>query len=167
MPMRFTLRVDGVVVIDRAFNRVDQQASDMRNFAPGIAGVFYAAEERLFQSEGASGASGKWAALSKAYARFKARNFPGKSILKREDTLYESLTNPEAPDAVYRATQDEIVMGTRDPKALAHHRGRGRLPARPVVSLTESDKRLMQKSIQADLVRFTRQQGFHVEERAA
>lgn len=165
--LRFQLQADGVMVLDRAFNRVDQTASDMRNFAPGIAGVFYAAEDRLFQSEGASGASGKWAPLSKPYERFKSRNFPGKTIMRREDTLYNSLTDPEAPDAVYRAEREEIVFGTRDPKALAHHRGRGRLPSRPLISLSESDKRRIQKSIQADLVRFTRNLGFQVDERAA
>lgn len=164
---RFVLQIDGDIAIDRAFNRVDQQISDLRIFAPGIAREFYAAEERLFQSEGASGASGKWVPLSKAYALFKTRSFPGKTILRREDTLYDSLTDPEAPDAIYRAERDEITFGTRDPKARAHHRGRGRLPARPVISLSESDKRRIQKSIQRDLVRFTRNLGFQVDERAA
>lgn len=158
--------VDGVATLDRAFNRVDRFISDFRNMWPGIIDIFYAAEERLFESEGASGASGKWAPLSRAYAKYKAQHWPGLPILQREQDLVESLTNPDAPDAVFRAEKFELTIGTRDEKAHAHHRGIG-VPRRPVISLNERNKRDMQKSIQAQLVQFTRECGFEVNERAA
>lgn len=158
--------VEGIPKLDRAFNRVDRFINDFRNMWPGIVDIFYAAEERLFSTEGSSGASGKWAPLSQAYAKFKAEKFPGMPILQREQDLMESLTNPDAADAVFRAEKFELTLGTRDEKAHAHHRGIG-VPARPVISLSERDKRAMQKSIQAQLVQFTRECGFEVDEKAA
>ena len=159
--------VDGVERLNRAFNRTEGFVTDMRNFAPGISAEFYKAEEEQFDSQGSKGASGKWAPLSKAYERFKAQQFPGKGILEATGALKASLTSREALDAIFSATKDEIVLGTKTPYAVAHHRGTGRMPARPVISLSETQKRRMQKSVQKDLIAFTRAAGFEVEERAA
>lgn len=165
--IRFVAEVGGVEVLNRAFNRVDRGIDDFRNFAPGIAREFYAIEEQQFRSEGAAGASGKWAPLSLSYARFKARAFPGAPILQRERSLYESLTSPDAPDSVFRVSQSEIVIGTKSPYARAHQSGGGRLPARPPISFTERDRRRLQKAIQAQLVKLTRDAGFEVKEEKA
>lgn len=166
--IRFTGEIEGVEVLNRAFNRVEHFISDFRPIWPSVAGEIYAINAEQFESEGAAGRSGRWAALSPAYARFKAIAFPGQPILQAEGHMVESLTDPDAPDAVYQPTQDELIIGTRDPKAIAHHRGAGNLPARPIFSFTEQHKRRMQKAIQGELVEFTRRAGFEVqEERAA
>lgn len=158
--------VDGAEAINRAFNRTDGYISDMRNFAPAVSDEFYRAEKEQFDSEGSAGASGKWTPLSKAYAEYKAQKFPGQSILKATGALEESLTDLEGLDAVFRISKDEIVLGTKVPYALAHQRG-GRLPKRPVICLSETQKRRMQKAIQRELVEFTRKAGFEVEDIAA
>lgn len=165
-PLRFTFDVDGQTVLDRAFNRIDRYISDFRNIWPGVAQEFYATEERQFQSEGASGASGRWAPLSQAYARFKSKVFPGQPILQQTSSLYESLTSPDALDSIFRPLPQELQIGTKVPYFRAHQRGSGRIPARPPISLTEPDKRRLQKAIQASLVAYTREQGFQVDERA-
>lgn len=167
--IRFTGTVDGIEALNRGFNRVSDLISDFRSIWPGVIRVFYEIELEQFSSEGSRGASGKWAALSLAYKRFKEVAFPGQSILQADGDLFESLTSPEAFGAVIRPEANELTLGTTIPYALAHHRGApGRnLPARPVISLTEDDKRRMQKEIQRGLVRFIRQAGFHVEEIAA
>ena len=166
--IQFTASVDGVEVMNRAFNRVEEHISDFRSIWPNVAGEIYAINSEQFASEGAAGASGRWAALSPAYSRYKAIVFPGQPILQAEGHMIASLTDPEAADAIYRPLQDELVIGTRDPKAIAHHRGAGNLPARPIFSFTEQQKRRIQKSIQRGLVEFTRRAGFEVqEERAA
>jgi phage gpG-like protein len=165
--IRFELQIDGATEIDRAFNRIDRFISDFRNVWPAVTDEFYAIEESQFASQGSKGASGRWAPLSKAYAAYKAQAFPGQPILRAENSLYESLTSPEGLDSIYRATQFELTIGSKAPYATAHQRGSGRMPARPPISLTESDKRRMQKAIQQGLVRFTRECGFQVEERAA
>ena len=165
--MRFVAELFGDVILDRAFNRVDQHISDLRPLWPNVAGVIYRILGTAFDTEGGSTAAGKWQALTPLYAKWKTVHFPNQPILRAENHLYESLTDPEAPDAVYRPEADQLTIGTQDPKARAHQRGGGRLPARPIFSFTESDKRDITKSIQAGLVRFVREAGFQVEERAA
>lgn len=165
--INFSASVDGVPVLDRSFSRIDHYISDLRSVWPAVADEFYAMEVEQFASEGASGASGQWAGLSNAYAIFKAREFPGATILQATGGMLASLTDREAPDAIYISEPHQLTLGSKDPKAIAHHRGLGNLPARPVISPSEARKRLMQKAIQRQLVRFTRSLGFEVEERAA
>ncbi len=47
--------------------------------------------KKLFDSEGASGANGKWSHLSFQYKIWKERHFPGKPIMKRKLYLYHAL----------------------------------------------------------------------------
>lgn len=165
--LRFVSTVDGIVTLDRAFNRIEEYISDFRSVWPSVTQEFYRIEAEQFASEGAAGASGKWTPLSPAYAKFKAVEFPGEPILQASHHMIESLTDPEALDAVFIPEPTQLTIGTRDPKALAHHRGRGRLPARPVISMSEAQKRRIQKAIQRELVEFTRRLGFQVREEAA
>lgn len=164
---RFSVSVDGVEILNRAFNRVEEGISDFRFIWPSVAGVVYEITNEQFESEGASGASGKWDSLNEAYRRFKAREFPGQPVLQAEGHMFNSLTDPDALDAIYRPLKDELVIGTKDPKARAHHRGAGKLPVRPIYSFTEAHKRRIQKSIQHELVQLTRRAGFEVHEEAA
>lgn len=160
--IRFTAEVVGVEVLNRAFNRVEEFISDFRPLWPAVAQEFYAIEREQFDTEGAAGASGKWAALSPAYKRWKEVNYPGQPIMRLENALFESLTDPEALDAVFRPGKDELVMGSKVPYARRQHQSRS------LISMSESQKRRIQKAIQRGLVRFTRQAGFEVqEERAA
>jgi phage gpG-like protein len=165
--IRFTVEADGFVVLDRAFNRVDQYVSDFRNIWPEVTRTIYGIFGKAFDTEGGSTAAGKWKELSPTYAKRKAILFPGQPILRAENTLFESMTDPEAADAVFRPEKDQLIIGTKDPKARTHQRGRGRIPARPFISFTEHDKRDIQKSIQVGLVQFVRQIGFQVEEEKA
>jgi len=166
MPFRLRAEVLGEEVFNRAFNRIDS-LSDLRPLWPEVIREFYLIEAEQFESEGAAGASGKWAALSDVYARYKQRVRPDKPILRFDDDLVQSLTDPEAVGAILRPEADGLTIGTSVPYATAHQRGTRRMPARPPISLAETQKRRLQKSIQAGLVRFVREAGFNVEERAA
>lgn len=165
--LRFSAEILGVEVLNRAFNRVDEYISDFRSIWPTVAAEFYLIEGEQFKSEGAKGASGKWAPLSPAYKKYKAVAFPGQPILRATTSLYDSLTSPDAPDSIYRLEEQEMTIGTQREGATAHQRGTGRMPARPPISLTEADKRRLQKAIQSQLVQFTRRAGFEVQEKAA
>lgn len=165
--IRFVAEVAGVTVLDRAFNRVEGDISDLRPIWPPVAAEIYQMIGEQFESEGAKGASGRWKALSPAYTRFKEIHYPGKPIMQATGDLYESLTDPEAPGAIYRPEKDGLTIGTTVPYARAHQRGNSRLPARPLVSPSEAQKRRIQKAIQVGLVQFTRRAGFEVEEKAA
>lgn len=159
--IRFSATVDGLLVLDRAFNRIDQRISDFRNIWPSVAREFYAIEREQFETEGVSGASGKWAALSPAYKRWKEVHFPGEQILQATHALVDSMTTPDANDSVFRADPLMLTIGTKREGAAAHQR------TRPIISLREEQKRRLQKAIQAGLVRFTREAGFQVDEKAA
>ncbi len=164
--IQFTAEVQGVEVLNRAFNRIEEYISDFRGIWPNVAKEFYTIEHEQFATEGAHGASGKWAALSPVYAKFKAVTFPGMPILRATTSLYDSMTSPGAPDSIFRMEPLEMTAGTQREGATAHQRGAG-LPARPIISLTGDDKRRMQKAIQTGLVQFTRRLGFDVMENAA
>lgn len=159
--IRFTAEIAGEVQLDRAFNRVEQEISDFRDFWPGVIRAFYEIETEQFATEGAQGASGQWAPLSLAYKVFKEREFPGKTILRREDALYESMIGPDALDSILRPEPDELIIGSALPYALIQHK------KRPIISLSDDNKRKMVKSIQRRLVEFARSAGFEVEEKAA
>lgn len=165
--MRFTVTVENEVVFDRAFNRLDQGISDFRSIWPEVTGTIYGIFGRAFDTEGASTAAGKWKELSPAYARRKAIEFPGQPILRAENTLFESMTDPEAADAIFIPERDQLTIGSRDPKARPHQLGLGNLPARPIISFTETDKRDIQKSLQRGLLQFVRSLGLPVEEERA
>lgn len=163
----FLADVNGVEILNRAFNRIDEQISDLRNIWPAVADVFYKAEKDQFDSEGAAGASGKWAPLSQAYKKFKEVHFPGQPILQRDHSLVASLTGANGSDSIFRPEPQELTIGSKAPYARAHQLGKGRLPARPPISLSETQKREMQKAIQKGLVEFARKAGFEVQENAA
>lgn len=167
--IQFTAEVAGDVQLDRAFNRVTQMITDFRDIWPAVADAFYEIEREQFSSQGGKGASGKWAALSPAYAVYKAKAFPGQPILQATGSMVDSLTNKDALDAIFRADPMELTIGSKAPYALLHQTGapRSKLPARPPISLSENDKRKIQKAIQIGLVKFTREAGFQVEEKAA
>lgn len=159
--LKFSATVDGVETINRAFNRVDEFISDFRNVWPYVTTEFYQIEKEQFDTEGAAGASGKWAPLSPAYKKWKEIHFPGQPILRLRNDLFESLTSPDALDSIYIPEKDQLTIGTKVPYGRVHQR------ERPPISMNEQQKRRIQKAIQRGLVEFTRRAGFQVEERAA
>ena len=163
----FSASVDGVPEFERAFNRVEGALTDFRFVWPSLAAQFYEIEREQFASQGAHGASGSWAPLSPAYAKYKAIAFAGQPILRATTSLYESLTSSGGHDSVLRMDAQELTIGTQREGATAHQRGTPKMPARPPISLTEADKRRLQKAIQLPLVQFIRRQGLEVVERAA
>lgn len=160
--VRFTFDIDGVPAFDRGFNRISETISDFRSIWPNVAKEFYAIEAGQFRSEGARGASGKWAPLSPAYLKYKAKAFPGAPILQATRSLVDSLTSPNALDSIFRPERDELIIGTQREGAVYHQRGAGKMPARPTISFTDPDKRQIQKAIQVGLIAFTRRAGFQV-----
>jgi len=163
----FSFSIDGVEEFSRAFNRIEERFTDFRSLWPEVAKEFYRAEIEQFQTEGAAGGAGTFSALSPAYAKYKAVKFPGKTILRRTDSLFESLTSADAPGAVFRPVESELTIGTSVPSGIYHQRGTSRMPSRKPISLSQEQKRQMQKAIQIGLVQFMRRQGFTILENAA
>ncbi len=65
-------------------------ASTMNSLRTFLTRRFRADFNRAFATQGASTKSGKWRPLSPAYARAKARRFPGKTILRATERLRQS-----------------------------------------------------------------------------
>jgi hypothetical protein len=72
MSWRFSFEVAGVKEFDRAFNRVGEHISDLRPVWDKIERTFYKIEREQFDSEGSHGRTGKWAAITRPYAKRKS-----------------------------------------------------------------------------------------------
>ena len=83
----------------------------------------------------------KWAPLSPAYAAYKSRVRPGRSLLVFDGDLKRSLTMG-AKGSIFSAKARRLVLGSTVPYAVYHQDGtrRGgktRMPARPLFVLTK------------------------------
>jgi hypothetical protein len=84
------------------------QRQDLSDYWTRFAQPRVAAEIRqTFDSEG----HGKWRPLSPEYARWKARRYPGKTLLRREDNYYNAATQRDHPGNLHRATPTEMEWG--------------------------------------------------------
>lgn len=154
MAWQFTFTVDGVPQVSRAFNRVTDHISDLREVWDEVQVEFYKIEEEQFKSEGAKG-NGKWKALTPAYAKRKAKLYPGKPILQATGRLYEAMTSETADSAVVK-TKDEFGIGSTLPYMVYHHRGTSKMAKRPVVDFSTDQRRRIQKSVQKGLLEILR-----------
>lgn len=144
MPTRLTFSVFGDAQVDRELVGIESAAEDLRPAWETLRGRFLTLERRQFASQG--GYSGGWAPLSPRYAAWKAVNFPGKTILRRTDHLYRSLT--EGPDIAI-IEPGYMILGTSVVYAEHHQRGGGRLPRRRPVELPDSERREWVKVLQS------------------
>ncbi|MGE0131874.1 MAG: phage virion morphogenesis protein [Blastocatellales bacterium] len=140
---------------DRLLDALDELGATFKDFRPVFIEAsreFYQIEREQFASEGRSGTSGKWNPLTRAYAKWKQVAAPGKPILELTGTLRRSLTRPNARYSTRRITEEELLIGTTDPKAVFHFRGTKKMPARPPVSLTAEQNRRIIKVVRDGLI---------------
>ena len=163
--LRFTATVEGIPQLDRAFNRVSETVSDLREVWPEVNRAFEEIERAQFASGGATGESGKWPPLSRVYAKWKAVNYPAgfqAGPMHRTFRLQKSLTG-QTGDSIIAMQPKEFTRGTKVPYAAEHQRRKGRRPARPTISLSEQNKTALTKAIQRGLIEIVRRQsGFEV-----
>ena len=108
---------------------------DWESLAPIVA----EAADNIFASEGRGG----WPQLSEAYARWKARNYPGKGILELTGAYRSAATQIGAPGNVITTTENSLTYGVEGlDYAIFHESGTNRLPARPVFDLLAEDEEL-------------------------
>jgi hypothetical protein len=110
---------------------VARRVSRLRNMQVPLERIrddFYAMERAWFETEGGS----QWQALSPRYAAWKAKHYPGKTILRRDDRLFNVVTG-QPGDYELRLSELHIRMAGI-PYWKAHDEGRGRMPVRRVIS---------------------------------
>ena len=88
---------------------------------------------KQFDSEGDYLGRNPWAPLSPAYAKRKARRYPGAKILQATKRMMRSLTEPGGDNRV-RYTDDHFEFGSDVPYLRFHQTGTSKMPARPPVA---------------------------------
>lgn len=149
MPTRLTFTFYGDTQVDRTIDRMLADVADLRPVWEVLAGRFVTMEQRQFATEGQYG-SGGWAPLSPRYAAWKAEHYPGKTILRRTDDLYRSLTS--RPLGVEVIEPRYMILGSAVPYGAFHQHGTGRMPRRRPVEFPESERREWVKVLQRFLV---------------
>lgn len=112
----------------KADNNINSAGPAFRLFAQRFRGHII----QHFATEGASSGT-PWQPLDPQYAAWKTRKYGPKKMLQREGTLRESLMRRAM--SVMTITQNEMVLGTEVPYAVAHQEGRG-VPKRPIIVVT-------------------------------
>jgi len=156
MPFSLTFEVDGAQQMSRSFSRLAEDIQDATEPFTEMAADFNFIEAQQFNSEGGYG-SGGWAPLSPSYALWKAALFPGRPILQRTGLMAASLM-AVTPWSIREIQPLVMILGTRVGHAIFHQRGTARMPARPVIQLTEADKLRWSKIFHQWLIRRMRRQ---------
>lgn len=108
---------------------------DWASLAPMVA----EAADRVFASEG----RGRWPQLSEAYARWKAKHYPGKGILELTGAYRNAATQIGASGNVVEVGDDHLTYGVEGLEyPVFHESGTERMPARPVFELLQEDEEL-------------------------
>lgn len=158
MVMTLNLEVYGEAELNRTMLRFANAVDDMRPAFTAIHDDFIKTEKAQFASEGAAGASGKWAPLAESTVAYKASHGLDPAILVATGALRASLANQGDQSHVYRVTKDTMFIGSKVDYGKYHQSRlpRTRLPRRPVLSLPEATKRAWVKMLQDHLVRTLR-----------
>ena len=119
--MEISIEVTGEAAVLSRLNTLESRISHLEPALSRMAEEFNRQMAAVFASEGRT-AGASWAALSPRYAAWKARRFPGKSILRRSDRLYSSLVGPTS-DSIREVGPDYILLGTRVPYGIRHQMG--------------------------------------------
>lgn len=146
-----TFDVMGDVQLSRGLSRFADDVKDLREPFREIVKQFHKIEKQQFDSEGGYG-SGGWTPLSPATIEQKARvGFPDK-ILVRTGALRNSLVG-ETGESEIEIRPLQMRKRVKLRYAIYHQTSTSRMPARPLIQLTEKDKMDFMKTIQRYLVK--------------
>jgi phage gpG-like protein len=152
--MEIKFDIHGDEQLKRSLSRFGEHAKDLSEPFREIVKDFHKIERRQFETEGSYG-SGGWQPLSPRYAEWKAKKYPGRPIMVLSGLLKESLLG-DNPYSVELVTPKSMEVGTVINYAIYHQKGTSKMPARPLIQLTEDDKKRWIKFIQAYLVKQAR-----------
>ncbi len=159
--MNLKLSIDGKAQFNQAFDVLAEGITDFRPVWPEIELQFFRAELEQFNTIGARGGQ-VWQPLSKGYAKWKAKKYPGKPILQRSGRLLRSLSVIGGADSVREQQPLSLTLGTRVPYANYHQRGTRKMPQRPPMQLTRDDYGKFVSRIYRFAEKQAKQAGFEV-----
>lgn len=126
----------------RRLSLYGRRVSNFRSLWRKIASDVAFAERFWFSSQG----EGRWPQLSPQYAAWKARHYPGRPILVREDHLRRSMTL--SSQLLLRSEFDVAILGSRVGYARFHQTGTRKMPARPPLIPTPRIREIAQRQVQ-------------------
>lgn len=131
---RFTFEIEGAERVSVGLTRFLSQIRDFRPFWRWVlAPWFFGLVVENFHQQGRP--IGGWRPLSPRYAAWKAKRYPGKTILRRSDRLIDSLTwtgtRLKGAEGIARFTEHAADLGTAVPYARPHQFGSKTRPNQP------------------------------------
>lgn len=157
------------------FSRFAEVLSDWRPVFQAIVDDWIKSETAQFSTQGAYGFGKQWQPLSDAYAKWKDEHAPGKPLLVLTGSMRNAVLHPTVEmtktrlvirvdhnpaGAAIRGKLGGVVASpdTPDRGLLAgwHETGAGRLPARPILAMPQSQVTRWQKTFQSYMVAVTR-----------
>lgn len=111
----------------RGFTRFEKQLKDLREPFKAIVADFYKVEENIFRSEGTPIS---FRSLDKKYEKWKKKHFPGQTIMRLRDNLYNALTGGRPSDsskakADIKISKQQLYLGVISPYFIVQEK-RGR-----------------------------------------
>lgn len=140
MPATIEFTFFGDKEISRTFDRIIDATTDLSPAFEAMADDFASIESRRFDAEGPG-----WAPLAPSTLKRKK----GGQILVETGKLKASVTR--RPFGVERIGSQDAEFGSNDPIGFYHQHGTPKMPARPVVKLTQSDRNRWVKYMQQHL----------------
>ena len=116
--------------LDTFSKKLDDLSPFWESFTPVVQNLF----RDVFINEGNVPGFSKWAALSPLYSAWKSANYPGQTILRLTDRLYnETVNNP-----IVTISPNEMTYGTNVPYAQYLEEGTSKMPPRPLFGAVEA-----------------------------
>lgn len=147
--LRLEIGLDGDRQVNETLISKKKKIQDFRDAWIQIRNFLIRSMADQFRTEG--GRAQKWQELSEQYAARKAAKFPGKTILRRTDRLYDSLTKIGTTEHIFVSKPLEMLFGTGVWYSRIHQLGGGRVPRRRILSLTQDDRAEVRKLAQLHL----------------
>jgi len=144
----FTIETVGDERFVRGMNRYVEDIQDFTEAYELLYLDFLEIEQKNFAAQGTPA---PWAALSPNYAKWKAKHAPGRPLLVLRGDMRAALTSRTGASGQIKEINGRARsarFGTSIKIATYHQYGTRRMPRRPVVQLTEEDKRRWSRLIQ-------------------
>lgn len=165
----FKIEVEGEEALRRGFYKVIETVEDFTPIWSAVKKEFFAIERELFASGGASGASGRWKPLSKAYEEQKINKYGTFALLagtlRASDAMYKSLTK-ETGDTIFETDKQNLTFGSSLPQFRGAMKGNPskNLSQRKPVDLTDADKRRISRVMRENLIPYIKKSTLIVDE---
>ena len=137
------INFDSLLRTQTFINNLEARLQDHRRFFTDfVAPLTYGEIDDIFDT----GGRGLWADLDPIYAARKAVAYPGKGILRRDETYFKAATTPSHPNSFLEVSPTELVLGVSGLGYPAFHEEVGETrEARPVYELIAAGERFEER----------------------